>query len=310
VIIDLAVVGVLLLFTVLGIYQGLVPQLFRVGALVLIWLLIKPLGYVFSLVFWPFGLRGLTGFYLGALVGAVVVYVALGFLGRYLSDRFINIRTSRMELHSKLGGYLGFIKGLLVVVLVLFLLGALPEGYLEKKPKLGAQVKGSWAVTLANLVNPFPRLTVFDDLKAYQRLLKDPAAMDRLAEQPAFQQLHEQSAIKEMLADPEVMRKLDEMDYRALLADPKVARVLWDPEVRRLLLQLDPRKALEAPPPPPAGAPPEGATPEGGPSVLEPSEKEPAPAGQPKPGSPADEGQIPSLPGAAPGEQRQAPATE
>jgi uncharacterized membrane protein len=301
VIIDLAVLGLLLFFTVSGIYQGLVPQLFRIGALVLIWLLVKPLGVVFSLLFWPLRIRGLTGFYLGVFVGAVVVYAALSLLGRYLSDRFINTRTSRMELHSKLGGYLGFIKGLLVVVLVLFLLGALPDGYLTKKPAMGAAVKGSWAVTLANLVNPFPQLTFFDDLSAYQRLLGDPAAVERLKGQPAFQQLREQQAVKEALADPEVAGKLEELDYRYLLAEPKVARLLWDPEVRRLLLQLDPRKALEAPPPPPAEVAPQGeAAPApgapAGPSVLEPTREVLPAEGQPKPASPADQGQIPSRP--------------
>jgi hypothetical protein len=297
VIIDLAVVGLLLVFTVSGIYQGLVPQLFRIGALLLIWLLVKPLGYVFSLFFWPFGIRGMTGFYLGVFVGAVVVYGGLSLLGRYLSDRFINTRTSRMELHSKLGGYLGFIKGLLVVALLLFLLGALPEGYLGKKPQLGAQVKGSWAVTLSNLVNPLPRLTFFDDLSAYQRLLQDPAAMGRLTDQPAFQQLQEQPAVKEALADPEVVRKLEEQDYRYLLANPKVARILWDPEVRRLLLQLDPRAALQAPPPS-TGAPASGPG-EAGPKVLEPG----APAGKQGPAGSgpggsgqAPEGSIPQTP--------------
>jgi hypothetical protein len=314
VVIDLVALGLLAFFTVAGIYQGLVPQLFRIGALVLVWLLVKPLGTVFSLLFWPFGIRGLTGYYLGVLVGAVVVYGALSLLGRYLSDRFINTRTSRMELHSKLGGYLGFIKGLLVVVLVLFLLGSLPDGYLDKKPTMGAAVRGSWSVTLANLVNPFPRLTFFDDLSAYQQLLRDPAAVERLKEQPAFQQLREQPAVKKALGDPEVARKLEELDYRYLLADPKVAPLLWDPEVRKLLLQLDPRKALEAPPPPPAEAAPEGeaADPEGpaGPSVLEPTREVPPAEGQTKPEPPAGEGRLPSSPGAAPGEQRQPPPTE
>ena len=306
--IDLAVVVVVLIFTVLGVYQGLVPQLFRIGALILIWLLVNLLGAVFSVFLAPFGLPGLTKFYLGVLIGAVVVYGGLSFLGRYLSDRFINTRTSRMELHSKLGGYLGFIKGLLVVILVLFVLGALPEGYLEKKPKLHAQAQGSWAVFVVNLINPFPELTLFDDLSAYQKLLKDPQAVERLKEQSAFQKLREHPTVREALADPEVSRKLEELDYRSLLAEPKVARLLGDAEVRGLLLQLNPREALTASPPP---APGEGEPEAEPPSMLEPHVPEPTESegevlpqreledSQTRPG----EGKIPVLPSGSPSEK-------
>ena len=193
-----------------------------------------------------------------------------------------------MELHSKLGGYLGFIKGLLVVALVLFIMGALPAGYLEKKRRLEAQVEGSWTVSLAKLINPFPKLTFFDDLSAYQRLLKDPEAVARLKEQPAFQKLRQHPAVREALAEPEVARKLEQRDYRFLLAEPKVARLLRDREVRRLLIELDPRKALEVPAPsldvardgelvePPALEEPSPGEPRTGPAVLEPETIRPA----------------------------------
>jgi len=271
-IIDLAVVGLLLLFTLMGVYQGLVPQLFRTGALVTIWLFLKPLAGIFSLVLSPFGLPGLTGLYLGGLIGGVVVYAGFSFLGKYLSDRFINTRTSRMEAHSKLGGYLGFVKGALVAVLVLFILGALPQGYLAKKPGLHAQVQDSWAVSAARLINPFPELTVFDDLSAYQKLLEDPEAVARLKEQPAFQKLRDHPAVQELLNDPETADKLEQGDYRFLLADPKVVRVLKDPEARRLLRQLDPRAALTSPPP--AEPRPESIEPAGR-RVIEPEPQRP-----------------------------------
>ncbi len=298
--VDLAVLALLLGLTVAGIYQGLVPQLFRIGALLLIWLLVKPLGMFFSVLLRPFGFPGLTGFYLGALIGGVILFGALSLLGRYLSDRFINTRTSRMEMHSKLGGYLGFITGVLVVTLVLFVLGALPEGYLEKKPRFAEQVHGSWGVWLANSINPFPRLTVFDSLSAYQRLLKDPDAVERLKEQPPFQKLRQHPAVREALADPKIARKLEELDYRFLLAEPKVARLLKDSEVRRLLIDLDPREALEAPPEPepPAeveeggqetpeteGTPPEPERP----SLLIPGEGRVPVLGEEPPSSPAPE---------------------
>ncbi len=272
-IVDLGVVALLLLFTVLGIYQGLVPQLFRIGALLLIWFLVKPLGMVFSVPLLPFGFPGLTGFYLGVLIGGVVVFAGLSLLGRYLSDRFINTRTSRMELHSKLGGYAGFIKGILVAVLALFILGALPEGYLQKKPRLDAQLKNSWSVSLAKLINPLPELTVFDDLSAYQKLLKDPEAVARLKEQPAFQKLRQHPAVQELLADAEISRKFEERDYRALLAEPKVVRVLKDKEVRTLLSKLNPRQALAAPAEPTREPEPEDL----GPAVLEPETMPPDP---------------------------------
>jgi len=298
VLIDLGVVALLLIFTLLGVYQGLVPQLFRIGALLLIWFFLTPLGTVFSVVLLPFGLPWLTRLYLGALIGAIVVYGGLGLLGRYLSDRFINTRTSRMEAHSKLGGYAGFIKGTLVVVLVLFVLGALPEGYLEKKPKLEAQLKSSWSVSLANLVNPLPELTVFDDLSAYQKLLKDPAAVARLKEQPAFQKLRQHPAVQELLADAEISRKFEEGDYRSLLAEPKVVEVLKDREVRTLLAKLNPRQALAAPAEPLREPEPEDL----GPEVLEPETMAPGPGEPPvlapdeEPENGPSQGNLPVIP--------------
>lgn len=297
-IVDLGVVALLLLFTVLGVYQGLVPQLFRIGALLLIWFLVKPLGMVFSVPLLPFGLPGLTGFYLGVLIGGVVVFAGLSLLGRYLSDRFINTRTSRMELHSKLGGYLGFIKGILVAVLALFILGALPEGYLQKKPGLDAQLKNSWSVSLAKLISPLPELTVFDDLSAYQKLLKDPEAVARLKAQPAFQKLRQHPAVQELLADAEISRKFEERDYRALLAEPKVVRVLKDKEVRTLLAKLDPRQALAAPAEPTPEPEPEDL----GPAVLEPETMPPDPdapsvlAPGEEPESEPSQGNLPVVP--------------
>lgn len=301
-IVDLGVVALLLLFTVLGVYQGLVPQLFRIGALLLIWFLVKPLGMVFSVPLLPFGFPGLTGFYLGVLIGGVVVFAGLSLLGRYLSDRFINTRTSRMELHSKLGGYLGFIKGVLVAVLALFILGALPEGYLQKKPRLDAQLKNSWSVSLAELINPLPELTVFDDLSAYQKLLKDPEAVARLKEQPAFQKLRQHPAVQELLADAEISRKFEERDYRALLAEPKVVRVLKDKEVRTLLSKLNPRQALAAPAEPTPEPQPEAEPEEVGPAVLEPETMPPGPdppsvlAPGEEPESELREGNLPVVP--------------
>jgi len=310
VIVDVAALALVMFFTLRGMSLGLVPQVFRIGALVLVWLFIGPLGRFFSFFLRPFGFPGLTGYYLGALIGAVVVFGTLSLVGRCLSERFIDTRTSRMELHSKLGGYLGFITGMLITVLVLFVLGALPEGYLEKKPRLRAQVERSWAVAAANLINPLPRLTFFDDLSAYQRLLRDPQAIERLKEQPAFQKLREHPAVREALADPQVARKLEELDYRSLLSEPKVARLLRDREVRRLLIDLDPRAALEsaerALPEAPAEPPveekaPEEEAPEGEATpVLEP--QPPGPEGDQEPGSePASreqppEGNIPLLP--------------
>ncbi|MDP0494624.1 MAG: CvpA family protein [Verrucomicrobiota bacterium JB024] len=102
------------------------------------------------------------------------------------------------------------------------------------------------------------------------RVLSDPVALERMANQPQTRQLLDEPVVQQMLQDEEIAALAREQDIHGLMSHPRVMALAQDPELAALLetyqLEAALDAALDGPPSPPVPA--SGASPSGTPSTA------------------------------------------
>ena len=233
---DVFILATVLTFLVIGAFQGLVAQAFRLAGAVVAALVGGRLGIMLARAVESYVPLSQATLALAAiLAAAVAIYVAFALTGHLLT-RLLKKSKPLGGVNRTLGGVLGGAKA----VLVWFALLSIATGFdLEGWRIWGDRTAGdvarsSYAFRLAARYNPLGGLSVLRRVETVQQRLATPEGHRRLAAGPAFRALASNPKVKAVLGSPDIQKALEERRVIDLMSDPRVEAMLGDPEVRAL----------------------------------------------------------------------------
>lgn len=234
-VIDLVILGLILLFAVLGALSGAARQVANLVALGAAYFAARRLGPVLA----PRLAEAMDGpLLVGVVVGTLLVFLVVLFAVRYALTSLLRwLLGARDEEGRAMDQFLGFVlgalKAALVVYVVLSALTFVEQNVAVAGRRLGLSPRGSVSVTLARRYNLF-ELTQFAPVHDLARVLgaaADPTRASRLAEDPAFRALRKDPRFQRALKDEKLRAAVARGDVEALLRDDRVLQLIQDPTI-------------------------------------------------------------------------------
>jgi len=249
-VVDILVLGLTMLFGLVGYLTGFWSQLVRLLALLGAYLLAGTVGGAFAGNL----ARGLEVPPLVGRMGAVglaflVLYLLLSTCGWAVLRSWRRRRRLRDGDASRRRGqvdrWAGLALGAAKVFVMLYLV--LCVAVLAEKPlarSLGRQarvLRQSRLAALARRHNLLAglHLPVVGNLEGLTRLASDPALQRKAARDPRVRRLLEHPQVRALAGDRALQAAARRNDISALLANPRLNRLLQDPEIHRLLQEID-----------------------------------------------------------------------
>ena len=244
--IDVGLGVVVLFFGLMGLFQGVIVQLFRLGGLVLIIfyarLVAEPIGQ------WLAGhlpLNPIIAYYVSFVAGALIVYAVCSLMGRAVHKAVTTGGETQKQANRMFGGILGLVKGLVVAFVLASLIDMIPAARLSRWETAQEQVATSRFLRVVHPVNPLPELRFLADVDDYKKILADPEAQRILQRQPAFAQLQDHAKFRVAVDDKGLRKLIEEKRWPEVLVHKRVLALIFDRDIRRILNDLDPKAALE-----------------------------------------------------------------
>lgn len=234
--IDLILLGLVLLFALVGAFSGGAKQIAHWVAMAVAWFVSRTLGPFVG----PRMAEALGGapLLIGTLVGSMLVFIVLWVSVRFaltaLLQRLFGAKDpERRNLDSAIGFVLGGGKVAAIVYVVLSAL-VFAEQYISIAGKhLGLSPKDSVSFGLARRYNLF-ELTQFSSVKdmvAVAQGVSHPEQARRLASDPAYKALKQDKRFQQALSDKKLREALERGDTQAVLRSNLVLQLLQDPQV-------------------------------------------------------------------------------
>ena len=243
--IDVGMLLILAFYTLLGYFQGIIVQVFRLIGLVLVFFYIRfvaePVGQWLAA---HLDMNAIGAYYIALIAGALIVYAACAVLGKAI-HKMVAQTEKPQTLDRVLGCALGFIKGAIVAFLIVCMFDMIPPSRLSGWPWMYKQVTGSGLIVRAHSYNPLPELRFLADADDYKKLLDDPDAQRIFQTQPAFVALQNHPKFRLLVSDPEVRDLVARKQWADVLVHEKLLALVFDRDVRKILNQLNPKAALE-----------------------------------------------------------------
>ena len=244
--IDIALVVVILAFGLMGLFQGVIIQLFRLGGLVAIYFYwrfaAERAGEWLSL---KAGINPLASYYVALIAGSAVVYMICSVTGLIVHRIVTGAGETPRRINRTLGGGLGLLRGVLVAFIIAAALDMAAPAAAEKMPGLSRQIDASLAVKRVHPINPLLELGFLRNLQEVVTISRDEPARQYLNEQPPVVRLRNHPKVKAALEDPDVQRLIQERNLHGLLSHPKIRPILFDAEIRDLLNSPEMRQAID-----------------------------------------------------------------
>ena len=222
--VDIGVLVLLVVFTLLGYARGLFSQAWSLAALVASFIGAQP---AFDLLAPRFG-WGTRDSFLGdwviKIVLGIILYVLLLVLGYILEKRLIE----RFKLVSAgnrvFGAGLGLVKGVVGVVIALWLLTFVTHLMPQRQTPWRAQLEASTSADLVARYNPL-NLFLLARVKPYLPKKVTGSARDPVTPPKA---VAERSSFKALLADEAFLEAYREREYLKILLNPAFQRLVAD----------------------------------------------------------------------------------
>ena len=232
---DLILLGLVLLFAILGAISGGARQIAHWVGLALAGFVSRALGpFVGPRMAQALGSPLLVGTVAGSILVFLVIWVSVRYALTAVLRRLFGARNpERRDVDSAIGFLLGGGKVALVLYVVLSAL-VFAEQYITLAGKhLGLSPKDSVSFALARRYNLF-ELTQFSavkDLVAVAQGTTHPEQARRLAKDPAFKALKQDKRFQQALSDKALREALERGDTQAVLRSNVVLQLLQDPQV-------------------------------------------------------------------------------
>lgn len=231
------IIGIFIaLFCILGFIKGAIRQFFSILAFIFASIISAVVPYFIKL---PFG-EGSSPIW-GCIILSVLIwiptYLILNSIGRFVAARILK---GEVKLGDRFWGFcFGGIKGLMIVVIVVFLVDSFPVGIKQLFPSASKALEESKVVSFIQPYNPFLKLHIMQNLGLVMNSVSDPDYMELLMDDQGFQKLIQQKNIKALLYDKELKEILKKQQYLKFITHPKVQKLIKDPEALKLLLTTD-----------------------------------------------------------------------
>lgn len=238
-VLDIIALASLAMITWLGYRKGFARQIIGFVAVIAIYFLATPIGSVVRSVI--FSREGISfpGIETASLIiAAILIFLVVWGVGRLFIATITSFSESIEDIDMMLGGILGFIKGFLIVYLVLCALVYAEQPLGSAIPALGRQMESSYTIAAARHVNIITQLRYpeLDDLRDAMVAAGDGEDADR---NEALARLMENEDFQSLVADEDMRQAAADKDYSYMLSDERVLRLLADEDFRTVLTETD-----------------------------------------------------------------------
>lgn len=236
------VIGILILiFCVFGFVKGVIRQFFSILAFILASAASVIVPHFIKLPAME-GISPVWGYIIFSILIWVPAFLIFNSLGKFIAKR---MSKKGIKFSDRIWGlFFGGIKGLIVVVLIIFFVDLLPGDIKQSMPFTSVIFSESKIVSAIQPYNPLLKLQIMQNLQSVISALTDPDYMNLLSNDPGFQKLRQNDSIKQIINDPELKKILEERQYIKFITYPKIQNLIKDPEAMKLLLKTDIDKAV------------------------------------------------------------------
>ncbi|HEX8825063.1 MAG TPA: CvpA family protein [Archangium sp.] len=235
--IDLILLGLVLLFAVVGALTGGAKQIANLVAMAVAWFAARQLGPIVG----PRMAEALGGVPLlvGVVAGSMLVFIGVLVAVRYALTTLLQrlFRGGGKDPDNRgIDGGLGFVLGgakvMAISYVVLSALVFAEQHIVVAGKRLGLSPKDSVSFGLARRFNLF-EMTQFasvKDLVAVTQVTTNPEQAQRMADNPAFKSLKKDPRFQRALSDKKLREALERGDTQAVLRSNLVLQLLQDPD--------------------------------------------------------------------------------
>ena len=248
---DLLLIIIVLAFTFVSYYTGILRQVLKLACVILSFFLSGPTSRFLCACF-------ATSDHLGPITSYGVVRI-LSWLGLYVLLRIVAFYLNRAVgadkagvlrvINRRLGAYLGFLVGVGLALVVLWSL----QIWINDEdtfifPKWRDRAAGSWAASwsqssvawrLASRYNPLIDYDVCGKLDLLRRAARHPEVLQSLPQSPSIRTLRENKNVKALLKDEGFLSNIRDHDYIAALSNRNFKAMMSDKDVQRLMREAD-----------------------------------------------------------------------
>lgn len=239
--IDTTVLLFIAVLTVFGLIRGIISQLMSLIGLVTAYLFAVPCGRLATPAVQD--LLGSTRFMaekVSILLIGLSIYLVARLIGFLIEKLLIN-RVQEFKKLNRVGGALaGCAKGVAFVAVVFFFLALIPSSQLHAWMP---NVLKSNTYKLAARYNPLGPAVVLDRMRILRHTLNDPAAKQKMVNDPRMEKLLDKYELRSALRDARFIRSIEEGDYDTLRKNEQVEALMKDDHLAEVLGELskDPR---------------------------------------------------------------------
>jgi hypothetical protein len=239
--IDIVFCAIILLFFIFGFVQGVIKQFFGILSL----FLASTVSIIIPIVVNTPDIEGLSLIwkYLGiSILVWIPSFLILNSIGKFISKKMSKKGPSFTD--RIWGGLFGALKGIIVIVLVVFILDSLPYNLQIKVPFATKILEESRISEKIRPYNPVIKIHIMQRLAEVIAALKDNEYANILRDDAVFQKIKESEAIKQIIIDPEFIKVIEQKNYLQFITNNKVQEIVDNPEILQLILSFDIDKAV------------------------------------------------------------------
>jgi len=235
-ILDALIVIFILFFFGVGMFKGGVVQCLNVLAFLaaLVWLL-SGLSFVESLAknFW---FPKILPLWVINLIFSIVLYLLIVLLGKMLKYRFFSDKFWK-KIDLLLGGLVGFLKGSLIVSVIIFFTTSVPDWVSVKEKIVSYCFKESKIFSMVYQYNPLSFINVYKFCSIIDRDFADEDMGDI--------EILEEKVLSELLENEKLRQAVKEKNFLLFFNDPQVKEVAHDQEVVYKIIKFNIRATID-----------------------------------------------------------------
>ena len=248
---DLLLIIIVLAFTLVSYYTGILRQVLKLACVILSFFLSGPTSRFLCA-------RFATSDHLGPITSYGVVRI-LSWLGLYVLLRIVAFYLNRAVgadkagvlrvINRRLGAYLGFLVGVGLALVVLWSL----QIWINDEdtfifPKFRDKAAGSWAASwsqssvawrLASRYNPLIDYDLCGKLNLLRQAALHPQVFQGLSQDPSVKELLKDENVKALLKDEEFLSSIRDHDYIAALSNRQFKAMMSDHKAQELMHKVD-----------------------------------------------------------------------